>query len=208
MLYLETDELDVEQTFLTLGVDSILGVEFVTAVSAAYPVEVKITALYDHPTPAAFARHVTALLGADAPPPTEPAVPVPAVPVPAVTPTAVGDRDVTEVAAVLREELARTLYCDPAEIDDDTSFNALGLDSILGVEFVTFVNDRYALDEPAGALYDHPTLAAFARHVAASRTPDGSAPQPPPAGDLDALLDAVRDDLLTVDEALVQLARP
>ncbi|MFI2710523.1 beta-ketoacyl synthase N-terminal-like domain-containing protein [Micromonospora sp. NPDC018662] len=208
VLYQEIDELDVEQTFLTLGVDSILGVEFVSAVSAAYPVEVKITALYDHPTPAAFARHVTALLGAAAPPPVEPAAPAPSVPVPAVTPTAAPSRDVTEVAAVLREELARTLYCDPAEIDDDTSFNALGLDSILGVEFVTFVNDRYALDEPAGVLYDHPTLTAFARHVAAGRATGGSSPQPSPAGDLDALLDAVRDNRLTVDEALVQLARP
>nr|2MF4_A Chain A, Hybrid polyketide synthase-non ribosomal peptide synthetase [Streptomyces virginiae]8A7Z_A Chain A, Hybrid polyketide synthase-non ribosomal peptide synthetase [Streptomyces virginiae] len=64
VLYLEPDRLDPEETFLTLGVDSILGVEFVAAVNAAYPVGVKATALYDHPTPAAFARHIAESLGA------------------------------------------------------------------------------------------------------------------------------------------------
>ncbi|NXY98950.1 KR domain-containing protein, partial [Streptomyces sp. BR123] len=69
VLYLEPDQLDPEETFLTLGVDSILGVEFVAAVNAAYPVGVKATALYDHPTPAAFARHVAESLGASSPAP-------------------------------------------------------------------------------------------------------------------------------------------
>jgi acyl transferase domain-containing protein len=200
VLYQEPDELDLEQTFQTLGVDSILGVEFVAAVNAAYPVEVKATELYDHPTPAAFARLVAGRLVTEPSPPLTP--PVPAGPTAPAAPAAVA----TEVATVLREELARTLYSEPADIDDEATFNTLGLDSVLGVEFVAFINDRYGLDEKAGVLYDQPTVHALARYVAA-RQALTAAPTAAPTADVEALLDAVRDDRMSVEQALALLAR-
>ncbi|MBB1242379.1 KR domain-containing protein [Streptomyces durbertensis] len=221
VLYLEPDELDMEATFLTLGVDSILGVEFVAAVNKVYPVDVKATALYDHPTPMAFARHVAGRRGA----PTDMTSPggaeVPAPPVTTVTASSAptGGPAVDEIAAVLREELARTLYCEPADIDDEASFNTLGLDSILGVEFVAFLNRTHGLEEKAGVLYDHPSLGALSRHVAALAT-TGTPPVPEPAGtagppsppvggpsatDVDALLNAVRENRLTIEQALALL---
>jgi acyl transferase domain-containing protein/acyl carrier protein len=198
VLYLEPGELDRELTFQALGIDSILGVEFVAAVNAAYPVEVKATALYDHPTPVAFAQHVAGLLG------TRGQQPAPAVPAATVTPVA----DAGHIADTLREELARTLYCEPGEIDDEASFNTLGLDSILGVEFVAFVNNAYGLVEKTGVLYDHPSLNALSRHIATLTTPAATAPAAQAtasAADLDALLSAVRDNRLTVEQALALL---
>ncbi|MEU2394184.1 beta-ketoacyl synthase N-terminal-like domain-containing protein, partial [Streptomyces sp. NPDC007369] len=225
VLYLEPDQLDPEETFLTLGVDSILGVEFVAAVNAAYPVGVKATALYDHPTPAAFARHVAESLGAPAPAPAPAPASAPATPAapaaPGVAPAAaVVAVDPAPIARALREELARTLYCEPGDIDDEASFNTLGLDSILGVEFVAFVNQTYGLDEKAGILYDHPSLAALSRHVAgrAAAAPARAAAAEPPAlpipvpgagepsqADLDALLSAVRDNRLSIEQAVTLL---
>ena len=112
----------------------------------------------------------------------------------------------------LREQLAETLYCDVWDIDVDATFNALGLDSILGVEFVAFLNNAYGLDEKAGVLYDHPSLTALAAHIA-DRSADrpassvGTDPSAPATGqisaaDLDALLGAVRDNRITVEQAL------
>ncbi|KJY41854.1 hypothetical protein VR41_10705 [Streptomyces sp. NRRL B-1568] len=115
--------------------------------------------------------------------------------------------DAGRIADTLREELARTLYCEPGEIDDEASFNTLGLDSILGVEFVAFVNNAYGLDEKAGVLYDHPSLNALSRHIATLTAPAAApaAQAPASAADLDALLSAVRDNRLTVEQALALL---
>uniref|UniRef100_UPI00068A80E1 acyl carrier protein n=1 Tax=Kitasatospora sp. MBT63 TaxID=1444768 RepID=UPI00068A80E1 len=138
---------------------------------------------------------------------------VTAAPAPAPAPapqTARGAADPAVIAAALREELARTLYCEPADLDDEASFNTLGLDSILGVEFVAFVNQAYGLDEKAGVLYDHPSLGALSRHVAALTGAVAVAPAPaaPSAADLDALLSAVRDNRLTIEQVLTLLPRP
>ncbi len=114
-------------------------------------------------------------------------------------------------------------------------FAALGLDSILAAEFLAGINRTYGLSEQADLLYDQPDLGAMAAYVSARaahrthRTPApgrlGAAfavpagqPGPSPAGparaaprragemDLDALLDAVRDEVLGVDEAAALLA--
>ncbi|MEU1651360.1 beta-ketoacyl synthase N-terminal-like domain-containing protein [Streptomyces pristinaespiralis] len=213
VLYMEPADLDPEQSFQMLGVDSILSVEFIALVNAKYAIDIKATELYDHPTPAAFARHVAATLGGTPPPAPAPHATTPAPAAPAATapaaaaPVAAGERTAA-VLETLREQLAQTLYCDVWDIDTDATFNSLGLDSILGVEFVAFLNNAYGLDEKAGVLYDHPSLAALAAHIT-SRT----APQPAgavPAGsvsaaDLDALLAAVRDNRLTVEQALALL---
>ncbi len=114
----------------------------------------------------------------------------------------------------LREQLAETLYCDIHDIDTAASFNSLGLDSILGAEFVAFVNNAYGLKEKAGVLYDHPSLEALAAHIAARTgtaepaaggapaTAGGAAGGAVSTAELDALLAAVRDNRLTVEQAL------
>lgn len=85
------------------------------------------------------------------------------------------------------------------------------MDSVIGAELVTCLNRTFGLRELAVTLHDHPDLAALAAHIA---TRTGAAPlaAEPAAGtvhgtELDVLLDAVRDDRLTVDEALVLLGR-
>ncbi|NIL52596.1 acyl carrier protein [Streptomyces sp. 2BBP-J2] len=114
----------------------------------------------------------------------------------------------------MREQLAETLYCDLHDVDPGASFSSLGLDSILGAEFVAFVNNAYGLKEKAGVLYDHPSPRALAAHIAArtaapspaaapaSAAPGGAAGGGVAAAELDALLAAVRDNRLTVEQAL------
>jgi acyl carrier protein len=209
-LGVKAEAIDPEQPFQLLGLDSMLTVEFVAVVNARYGTHIKVTALYDHPTPAAFARHVAPQLGVLGPQPAAAPVPAPA-PLPTVGPDQVID--------VLRKELAQILCCEPWDIDADAAFNLLGLDSILGAEFVAVVNRTYGLHERAVTLYDHPSLTAMAAYVASRTGRPAARPAPGPAlrsraqqpdaegsTNLEALLDAVRDNLLSVDEAAALLA--
>ncbi|MFI1734583.1 acyl carrier protein [Streptomyces acidicola] len=198
VLHLKSDKVDPGRTFRSLGLDSLLTVEFVATVNARYGTAVKPDALFDHPTPLAFARHVTRQGPSDHVPAGQPRVPGPQF-VEAPTPSA-GEA----VLEVLREELARILCCDPWEVSTTAAFNVLGIDSILGAQFVATVNEIYGIQERPVTLYDHPDLAALAAHIT-SLTGPGPAPSGTP--DLADLLDAVRDDRISVDDALALLPR-
>ncbi|TDU69139.1 phosphopantetheine-binding protein [Streptomyces sp. KS 21] len=266
VLRVKSEKIDPEQTFQSMGLDSLLVVEFVAVVNARYGLRVLATDLYDFPTPASFAREVArAASSAAAAPVSAPvahamaaaapvAAAVPAAPAAAVPAPATGlERQVpaaaaaTRIAEVLREQLAGILCCDPWDIDTTAAFNVLGVDSIVGAEFIAVVNRTFGLQERSVLLYEHPNLAAMAAYIAARTgaaaqdfapapaAPGSPVPQAPepafrpaagplsaapapttaaapaarplPGGDLDVLLDAIRDDRLTVDEALVLLAR-
>ncbi|XES01460.1 acyl carrier protein [Streptomyces sp. S1D4-11] len=72
MMRIEPQALDAQEPFRLLGLDSMLSVEFVAALNARYGTRIAATALYEHPTPQALARHVAAELGTPAPPQTQP----------------------------------------------------------------------------------------------------------------------------------------
>ena len=64
----------------------------------------------------------------------------------------------------LAASLAEALYLNAADIEIEKSFIDLGLDSIVGVEWLGAVNKRYGIAIPASVVYDYPTvkqLAAF-----------------------------------------------
>ncbi|MEU9443064.1 phosphopantetheine-binding protein [Streptomyces sp. NPDC048304] len=213
VLRLKAEKIDPEQTFRLLGLDSLLTVEFVATVNSRYGTAVKADALFDHPTPLSFARHLArergTLVGAPvALPPRPDTRPAPAR---ARAPRVATGSAAGAVLDVLREELARILCCDPWDINTTTAFPQLGVDSILGSEFVATINQIYGLHERAVTLYDHPNLAAMAAHIAsAAPAAAAAATAPDPAAeslDVEALLDAVADDRITVDEALALLSR-
>ncbi|MFF4102574.1 phosphopantetheine-binding protein [Streptomyces sp. NPDC001903] len=274
VLRVKPEKIDPEQTFQSMGLDSLLVVEFVAVVNTRYGLRVRATDLYDFPTPVSFAREVAraaADSAAAAPAPVAarrdapaatpsaavPAAPLASAPVSAAARQAPAAAAATRIAEVLREQLAGILCCDPWDINTTAAFNVLGVDSMVGAEFIAVVNRSFGLQERSVLLYEHPNLAAMAAYIAtrtgaaaqavqaaqvaqaaqmtqvaqvardftpaprtaepefrpaaAAAAPAAAAPgpavRPLPGGDLDALLDAIRDDRLTVDEALVLLGR-
>jgi acyl carrier protein len=232
MMRIEPQTLDAQEPFRLLGLDSMLSVEFVAALNARYGTRIAATALYEHPTPQALARHVAAELGTP-----RPATDTTTAPDAAAEADVAADADAEAVTGTLRGQLAGILHCGPGDIDVSAPFAALGLDSILAAEFLAGINRTYGLSEQADLLYDQPDLKAMAAYVsaraahsahrmpasgrpgAASAVPAGQAgpspahPSPgvaqdlPAAGvDLNALLDAVRDEVLSIDEAAALLA--
>lgn len=187
----EPAELDLRQTFRVLGVDLVSVAEFVALVNAAYGCDLQVGEVLDHPTPVAFARYLAVHLGW--PVPSVPSVPYrPAlsatVPVPAVSPAVrgvpagpapvvpggsggfggpgVGGLGSEEVLVVVRDLLAGVLCCDVWELDPQAVFGELGVDPVVGAEFIAVVNQRFGLRESGGVLFECPTLGAFAVHVA------------------------------------------
>ncbi len=86
----------------------------------------------------------------------------------------------------LRESLAEELRLSAGEIEDDTPFTDLGLDSITGVTWVRRVNKQFGLTITATQVYQAPTLGLFAGLVARElqsvrldEPPPPAAPTPP-----------------------------
>jgi acyl transferase domain-containing protein/enoyl-CoA hydratase/carnithine racemase/acyl carrier protein len=70
-----------------------------------------------------------------------------------------------EIANVLKDLLAAELQMDAAQIDEDTQFVDLGLDSITGVTWVRRINAAYGTAIEATKVYAHPTLRQFCTFV-------------------------------------------
>jgi acyl carrier protein len=228
VVHADPDRIDPEQPFPVLGLDSLLTVEFVAAITRHFGVRIAGADLYAYSTPALLARHLAALVrGADD---------APAVQDPGAA---------AAVLQVLRRQLAQILHCDPWEIDGGAAFAELGIDSVLASGFVAGVNRVYGLSERPVSVHEHPSLAAMAAYIASrtggavtpaapaagSDAPAGAGPrqepaapqtggdarQEPPAAaaakrpplsqeEVVALLDAVRGDRIGVDEAAALLA--
>jgi len=70
-----------------------------------------------------------------------------------------------EIARALKDLLATELQMDAAQIDEDTQFVDLGLDSITGVTWVRKINAAYGTRIEATKVYAHPTLRQFCDFV-------------------------------------------
>ncbi|MFI0241468.1 phosphopantetheine-binding protein [Streptomyces sp. NPDC016845] len=184
MLELAPEAVDPERPFRALGIDSMLNVAFTSALNQRYGTRIGPADLLEHTTLRALARYVAGEGHAAAPAASR-------------SGSAVGR---TLVLGELRRQLAGLLHHKPEEIDTERAFAELGLDSVLATEFIAGLNHTYGLAEPASVLHDHRSLAALAAHLA---TLVPVSPRTP--GDLETLLDAVRDDVLSVEEAVALL---
>ena len=103
-------------------------------------------------------------------------------PVKAVAPVAVAASvDMGEVKNTLRSMLAQELHMDDHEIDDESQFIDIGLDSITGVTWVRKINEQYGTDIDATKVYSYPTLNRLAQLVkdeADKLAPAAPAPAP------------------------------
>ncbi|MFD3731733.1 SDR family NAD(P)-dependent oxidoreductase, partial [Streptomyces sp. NPDC058632] len=217
---LELDEsaIDDDTPFVELGLDSITGVTWTRKLNTHFGLSLSATQVYSHPTVDELAGHLVGLLGetgASSSPDGTPAAGASAAalstapdaraaageeirsqttaePDSAVRPqTSVGAE--TALATWLRASLAGELELAESDLDDDTPFVELGLDSITGVTWTRTINTRLRLSLSATTVYGHPTIGELARHLAGelgvklaapARVPQAApapAPQPVPA---------------------------
>jgi polyketide synthase PksN len=68
----------------------------------------------------------------------------------------------TQLQVQLVESLAKALYLNSSDIDIDKSFLDLGLDSIVGVEWLNTINKQYKIEIPTSVVYDYPNVEKLA----------------------------------------------
>ena len=146
------------------------------------------------------------------------AIPAPSVVAapPAATIDAGADADA--IADLLRAMLAAELQMRGEDIDEDTQFVDLGLDSITGVTWVRKINAEYGTRIEATKVYSHPTLRAFRDFVVGLvSTQNGSAqkgsmqrgttPVPTLAATAPARVDGVHVEADAVEALLIPAAQ-
>jgi len=96
--------------------------------------------------------------------------PPPLVETPSPSPS-LGDASVAvaqraEIRAAIREQIARVLFLSQDHVAENRPFVEMGLDSILAVELVRFLNRQYGIDIKASRLFDCPTVDTLANYIA------------------------------------------
>lgn len=82
-------------------------------------------------------------------------------PAPAVSPVSASE----PVQEKLVRSLASILLMEESELDLESPFIEMGLDSVIGVEWVQAINKQFGIKIPATRVYDHPNIPAFAKFI-------------------------------------------
>ncbi|MFH6681427.1 SDR family NAD(P)-dependent oxidoreductase [Bacillus amyloliquefaciens] len=192
VLYMDADDIDADDTFIDIGMDSITGLEWIKAVNKTYGTSLTVTKVYDYPTIRQFAAFLQQELGTEPnfeetePQKTEavkkpsnimlqpvtaqkqPVLQAKADILEAMSETAASAEPeepiepIEAVHAALSKALADVLYMEQHDVDIDEAFIDLGMDSITGLEWIKAVNKRYGTDCNVTKVYDYPTIRQFA----------------------------------------------
>jgi len=167
-LYADISEIEEDKKFVDLGLDSIVGVEWITEINQTYNLNIKATKLYDYPTLLDFAKYIADTLSTqgkkidvERSPYSQTGINISNQSLPLTR----SQNNFSQVKEILKQQLAEALYADISEIEEDKKFVDLGLDSIVGVEWITNINKTYNLNIKATKLYDYPTLLDFAKYI-------------------------------------------
>lgn len=184
-LMIDRGEIGDGDSFLELGLDSILAVTWIRNLNKRFAIALPATAVYAHPTVGALTAHVMEQVagrqGADSAAVDRQQCAVVSAPSVAATPQQdqIGTDHRKHFQAEIVSSLAEALMIDADEIADTSEFQGLGLDSILAVTWIRSLNTRFAIELPATAVYAHPTVGALVDHVAGLVPCVSKAPQAP-----------------------------
>lgn len=194
-LYTEPGNVDIDKQFIELGLDSIIGVEWIKKINKKYGTSILAIKIYDYPSIREFAAFLARELkqhGSRNISSPENSIQntrsaentVQAVNLPSTEPIISSKISITEpgktqdrvslsksemsvdtIQKELAASLADTLYMQRSEVDVDKEFVDLGLDSITGVEWIKMVNKQYGMAILATQVYDYPNVRKFARFI-------------------------------------------
>lgn len=96
--------------------------------------------------------------------------------------------EINQIKQILKQITADVLYLTPAEISDRERLPNLGLDSIIGIELVNRLNQRFGVSLQKEILYEYPTVDRLSAYLeTALSLKNGNAPdlteKPPVGGD-------------------------
>ncbi|NES77487.1 MULTISPECIES: beta-ketoacyl synthase N-terminal-like domain-containing protein [unclassified Okeania] len=160
-MYVEPSEIIENKKFIDLGLDSIVGVEWINSINKHYGLDIKVTQVYNYPTVLELTRYITQELS------NQKKVPVEAPKIFLKTEASESNAQVNflDIKETLKQKLANAMYVEPREIIENKKFIDLGLDSIVGVEWINSINKHYGLDIKVTQVYNYPTLFKLAEYI-------------------------------------------
>ncbi len=202
-LYMDENDIDPDMQFTEMGMDSIIGVEWIKALNDAFGITLEAIKIYDYPNLREFAGFLAEKLSANSAGDTKiPITPAPLAPTdqmagldslddasnntsPRIALDILPDAEVDAKSGgteqqpgpqhialpepalkTLNKSLAEALYMDEGDIDPDMPFTEMGMDSIIGVEWIKALNDAFGMTLEAIKIYDYPNLREFAGFLA------------------------------------------
>ncbi len=196
-LFMELEEISGDGSFIEIGVDSIIAVQWIKGVNAAFSLALKATILYEYSTIESLSAHVHDQLrnpeematvstlstisttSADSATSLSAAAETDSTPASdASSPTrgsdSTNDKTSDNAASAiplstlgdsLKNSLAKILFMETGEIDEESQFTEYGLDSIIAVQWIKSVNGEWGTTLKATVLYEHPTISALALYL-------------------------------------------
>ncbi|WP_127530237.1 AprA-related methyltransferase [Paenibacillus kobensis] len=169
-LYMKRGDIDLDEKFVDLGLDSIIGVEWIQNVNKRYGVKIPATRVYNYPTLREFSDYFMQELESSV---LEEGLALPQPPQQqAEEETSLVQLQPSQLSVEsvglleqLANQLAEALYMKSEEIDPSRKFVELGLDSVIGVEWIQAVNRQFGTAIAATQIYAYPTLRDFAEYV-------------------------------------------
>jgi len=161
VLYLPAGQLGPEHDVVAAGLDSILAVEFIQLLRARAGVELTTERLYATRTARTLAIEMAGggtVSGGTA---------AAAEPGPGIEEPERGDQ-LRGLQDRLRQMAGGCLYLPPEKVDLEAELTAIGLDSVLAVEFVSLANAEFGASLTVETLRDHPTVADLAAYLSLS----------------------------------------
>ncbi|MCX8131318.1 MAG: SDR family NAD(P)-dependent oxidoreductase [Clostridia bacterium] len=172
-LYMECRDVDLDKKFIDMGLDSGIGVEWIRTINKRYGISISATKVYEYPSIFEFAGFLEKELNKFGQ-----AHQSFALPSSNISLSQLSDAEESEFAnysqttvsvELLQEELAASLaealYMECRDVDLDNKFIDMGLDSVIGVEWIRTINKRYGTSISATKVYEYPNIFEFARFL-------------------------------------------
>ncbi|WP_113672094.1 SDR family NAD(P)-dependent oxidoreductase [Vallitalea guaymasensis] len=171
ILEMNQEDIDMDTQFIDIGLDSIISVEWVKVINKKYGTTIKATRVYDYPTLREFVDYIAANIhiednNAENEQNSKQCKNI-------SFSNSMKTKEETDsyyysieaLTEELADSLAKVLAMQTIDIDKETQFIDMGLDSIIGVEWVKIINKKYDTSIKATKLYDYPTISEFAEFM-------------------------------------------
>ena len=151
------NEIKEDKKFIDLGLDSIAGVEWIKKVNDHFGINLTATKLYDYPTVTDLTQYIHQITGSKE-------ISIESSPQKQDIPDN-PKGDASAIKEKIKTSLADTLYLKRENILEQKKFIDLGLDSIVGVEWIEKLNKLFGTTISATKLYDYPTVEDLSHYI-------------------------------------------
>jgi acyl transferase domain-containing protein/acyl carrier protein/short-subunit dehydrogenase involved in D-alanine esterification of teichoic acids len=175
VLFVNPWEIDFDIPLQELGMDSILGVQFIKELNNVYGLDIKATELYNYPTVNNLAGYLASLgkyINRDNTAQVyvqksamDKSSPLPRKDAGTADKGHITGKTDENIRCTVKALAAKVLCIEPDELDDDVPLQEMGMDSILGVELMKCINQRFGLDVRATELYNYPTITVLSYFI-------------------------------------------